>query len=340
MITLTHIPSINEIRSMAYDSSENKGFKFGTLGRHSYINNMTVYMIPGVELANIQIGNFCSIGYQITAIINLLHDYKSVTTSTSPIFHFNHHKMKIDQKYEILIGNDVWIGNGVIILPGVKIGDGAVVGAGSVVTKDVPSYAIVGGNPAKVIKYRFNQEQIKKLLEIKWWNWNDNKIKENKDSFSLEIEDFINLHYKEKEMAKDIQFEKKSVSILFYPDFDEPYPLWKKVIKEFINKYSSFDQVTLILRVENSPKLEMYINEIQNLIEPVEDNPDILILNDKVEDERSLFKDVDYYITTRSSNTIYHLGIVQEYGMKILSGVNIPVFDISSIRDGSGPVKK
>ncbi len=89
-----------------------------------------------------------------------------------------------------VIGNDVWVGKNASIMAGVKIGDGAVIGAGAVVTKDVPPYAIVGGIPAKVIKYRFNEEQIEELLKIKWWNWSDKQIAERFDDF-LDIDDFI-----------------------------------------------------------------------------------------------------------------------------------------------------
>lgn len=87
--------------------------------------------------------------------------------------------IKIKKNSEVIIGNDVWIGQHAIILPNVKIRDGAVIGAASVVTKDVPPYAIVGGNPAKIIKYRFTQSIIDELLKIKWWNWSEEKIKKN-----------------------------------------------------------------------------------------------------------------------------------------------------------------
>ena len=81
------------------------------------------------------------------------------------------------------IGHDVWIGANALILPEVTIGDGAVIAAGAVVTRDVPPYAIVGGVPARVIRYRFSPEMIDAFLEIKWWDWPLEKIKENFDLF-------------------------------------------------------------------------------------------------------------------------------------------------------------
>ena len=91
--------------------------------------------------------------------------------------------LRITEGLPVEIGNDVWIGANTIILPGVKISDGAVIGAGAVVTKDVPPYAIMGGVPAKVIRYRFPPEMIDAFLKIKWWDWPLDKIKENFDLF-------------------------------------------------------------------------------------------------------------------------------------------------------------
>ena len=99
------------------------------------------------------------------------------------------------QSYKTIIGNDVWVGANAIIISGVKIGDGAVIGAGAVVTKDVPPYAIVGGVPAKIIKYRFPKDKIDALLKIKWWDWSDKLIAERCRDF-LDIDIFINKYYK------------------------------------------------------------------------------------------------------------------------------------------------
>lgn len=83
----------------------------------------------------------------------------------------------------VVIGNDVWIGANVVILPGVHVGDGAILAAGAVITKDVEPYAIVGGVPAKVIKYRFSEDMIKKFEQIQWWNWSIEKIEDNIELF-------------------------------------------------------------------------------------------------------------------------------------------------------------
>ncbi|TGR67576.1 CatB-related O-acetyltransferase, partial [Mesorhizobium sp. M2D.F.Ca.ET.223.01.1.1] len=95
----------------------------------------------------------------------------------------------------ITVGNDVWIGNGAMILPGVEIGDGAIVGAGAVVTKSVPPYAIVGGSPARLIRYRFPEEIISKLLVIQWWRWDDDKVKKEAALLSGPIEAFVEKHF-------------------------------------------------------------------------------------------------------------------------------------------------
>jgi virginiamycin A acetyltransferase len=99
-------------------------------------------------------------------------------------------------KGDIIIENDVWIGANSTIMSGIKIGNGAIVAAGSTVTKDVPPYAIVAGNPAKVVKYRFTEEQIEKLLSISWWDWDEQKIRDNAmDMWSDDIDGFINKFY-------------------------------------------------------------------------------------------------------------------------------------------------
>lgn len=95
-------------------------------------------------------------------------------------------KNKIESE-ECVIGNDVWIGSGVTVNRKVHVGNGAILGSGSVITKDVPDYAIVGGVPARVIKYRFDEDTIKRLLSVEWWNWPYDVLKVNRHLFEVEI---------------------------------------------------------------------------------------------------------------------------------------------------------
>ncbi len=93
-------------------------------------------------------------------------------------------------KPEIEIGNDVWIGRGAKILPGIKIADGAIIGAWSVVTKDVPAYAVVAGNPAIIRRFRFNGTLVNKLLDLKWWEWDGDKVAKARETMK-DINEFL-----------------------------------------------------------------------------------------------------------------------------------------------------
>lgn len=131
--------------------------------------------------AKLTIGNFCSIANDVK--IYLGGNHRTDWVSTYPFGHIYQDIFNTFNgighpatKGDIIIGNDVWIGYDVTIMSGVTIGDGAVIANNSHVVKNVEAYSLTGGNPAKVIKYRFSEEQIKKLLEIKWWYWDDEKI--------------------------------------------------------------------------------------------------------------------------------------------------------------------
>lgn len=97
------------------------------------------------------------------------------------------------EKY-ILVGNDVWLGRNVLITNSANIGNGVIAGAGAVITKDVPDFAVVAGSPARIIRYRYTQEQIMALNKIAWWNWPDEKIREYYDDFFEKVELFIAKH--------------------------------------------------------------------------------------------------------------------------------------------------
>lgn len=161
-----------------------------SLGCRIYDCNIDKYTYIGKNtiICNADIGKFCSIAYD--CIINP-GDHPLNMISTSPVFYtqsnilrksFNHEEFNEYEK--ISIGNDVWIGARAFIGKGVKIGNGAIIGAHAVVTKDVEPYAIVVGNPAKVIKKRFDENMIEILEKEKWWDWDEDKIESNAKYFS------------------------------------------------------------------------------------------------------------------------------------------------------------
>ncbi len=151
------------------------------MGRYSYMGKNN-------SVANATIGSFCSIA-SYCAIGGGSHPLDMV--STSPVFYEgrnvfsqNFSNIKAGINKPVSIGNDVWIGEGVFINDGITVGDGAIIGAHSVVTHDVPAYAVMAGAPAKVLRYRFHEEEVRKLIELKWWDWPEEELKKYGNRFS------------------------------------------------------------------------------------------------------------------------------------------------------------
>ena len=184
------INSIFEGKNRIYPNTYFDGY----MGRGTYIARDS--NISGM------IGRYTSIGAR-TNVIKGIHPYTYPYVSTSPMFvslmkqngYTYAQKQEIKEfryakdKYSVVIGNDCWIGENASIISGITIGDGGIILAGAVVTKDVPPYAIVGGVPAKIIKYRYNKDDIDFLMRFQWWNQEEKWIKEHAFSF-LDINNF------------------------------------------------------------------------------------------------------------------------------------------------------
>jgi virginiamycin A acetyltransferase len=158
-----------------------------------------VNIISWSDQYHIHLGKYNSVGRGCNFFLHANHRPDWITTSSqlwglvTPEIAQMHMDMGHPScKGNIIIENDVWIGAQSTIISGVKISNGSIIAANSVVTKDVPPYAIVAGNPAVIVKYRFTEEQIDSLLKISWWNWDKQKIKDNAMlMWSDNIDDFI-----------------------------------------------------------------------------------------------------------------------------------------------------
>lgn len=162
------------------------------IGRHTY-GIAPRNLVRPTAAAPITIGAFCSIGPDV--MIFGQADHPTQLASTFP---FRAKLLRPDAENAdavtrggVAIGNDVWIGARAIILSGVTVGDGAVIGAGAVVPRDVPPYAVVAGNPARLIRFRFDEKTISALLALRWWTWPDERIAALEDAFYGPIATFL-----------------------------------------------------------------------------------------------------------------------------------------------------
>ena len=161
------------------------------IGRRNTVDNAEIgkstYTGEFCIIKYCSIGKFCAISWNVS-IGGANHNVDNL--AVSPLHRIINVPVENYSSFEnetVVIGNDVWIAAGAHILRGVTIGDGAVVAANSVVTKDVPPYSIVGGVPARIIKYRFSKEIITQLIEIQWWNWSDEKLEKAKLLFREKV---------------------------------------------------------------------------------------------------------------------------------------------------------
>ena len=304
---------------------EDKSFPIALIGRRSYIIEANLeYFDP--EHTSLIIGNYCAIAHEVTFMMNMnqTHDHLSVSNYPfSKVFALPlEQKSKI--KGSIIIGHDVWIGRGATIMGGVVIGNGAIIAANSVVTKSVEPYAFVGGNPAKFIKYRFDEDMRLKLNEVNWWYMDENQFIRNSYFIQGDVEGFIEQHLPVLEKRRLIERKKPIIYALIVSQ-DTAFSVWKNVVRQFVEQFSSEDKVKLKLVLKN----DQMTTEILVYLESLGVTKEDLVCVQSVIDEREIemmFESLHYVITDRSHDTLKSVNLANLYGVRILFGADKKIF--------------
>lgn len=344
---------------------EQRGTNFLTMGAGSYIGGIKLEFVS--ENAHLLIGRYSSLASRLYFSIGENHNYRNVTTypfrqrniKTKIALHPNWTNKDFYTEanhYQIIIGNDVWIGSDVKILGGVKIGSGAVIGANSVVAKDIPPYAVAVGNPARVIKYRFDEETIKKFMQIQWWNWSTEKIWANAELlenpkqfidkfYSPELDNFGNT-VNENILRKIEKAHQDGGSVYtFIADFQAKKPLWPKIIKEFLSAFEKDDAALLILWTgegytqENHNYLKKFISSIGK-----ESFSEVLVFLSTPKEIFSpyVLRKSDYFITTRDIICLQCIDYLYGTATKVISALDDEIFAKTKLikTNGGGQVSR
>lgn len=180
------------------NNKDNHTYLIGdTKGERIYVGKGTYGGINAFcydDTHSLRIGNYCSIAEEVVFLLSSEHKTNNISTFPYKV-KFMGVQEEAGSKGDIIVEDDVWIGYGTLIMSGVHIGQGAVIAAGSVVTKDIPAYAVAGGTPAKIIKYRFSPEMIKELLKVDYGKLTETMVKEHINELYTELKDIGQLDW-------------------------------------------------------------------------------------------------------------------------------------------------
>lgn len=308
------------------------GFPVCRIDRDSYVVDASISTSflahNGFIPYNFQIGKSTSIGPDITFLIDSNHDYLAPCQGAIKLIDQPAStERNLLRKGELIIENDCWIGRGATIMSGLTIRNGAIVAANAVVTKDVPPYAIVAGNPAKIVKYRFSQEIIEQLLRIKWWDWSPEQIVEAGQDLRGDINTFVE-KYSSAEQPEKNSFNKMRICqenkqyILFV---DDAFHLkqFKYCLDEFCHAFEHQNVELMVCIPCDRDELVDAVTDIMNSYDEYEVYVNLLAF--EASDVEQIIAQGDAYITNSSKDNISRMDIAYSYELGVISGFNLPM---------------
>ena len=323
------VKSYTEV-TISAEGSPLHGFPLLSIDRDSYVVSSEIH--GGINFRveegchHIAIGKETAIADGVVMMIDQDHDFNAVAQG-GPSFLDGSAIRRTRQRGSIIIQNDVWVGSGVTIMPGVILHNGCIVAAKSVVTKDVPPYAVVGGNPARILRYRFEKKVVDAFQKIAWWDWNQETQRLRKDDFLLSAEEFTEKYLPEaekNELANIVEKASKKV-VLFPADLGSVFPLYPKVLAAYFEKDRPNTELLIYLPEERSHASSIY--ELERILKQYASCDSYVTLQTGITlDERILFQGADYYVTTRDRSTVYRTCLADRYGVKTLFGTDTFLF--------------
>ena len=333
--------SLNKDGSSQHLTEKDSGYLITTFGNMSYICSGNI-LSNTPNVVHMLVGNYCQIADETEFAMGMNHAFTGVTAYPfGNVWGYSKEDWKqrcLANRQQLIIGHDVWIGFGATIIKGVKIGNGAIIGSGAVVTKDVPPYAIVGGNPAKIIRYRFAPEIIEALDKIKWWYWPLEKVKANRQ-YMENVEEFIKRFVDKPEkiqtpvpphVLEKLQACHQAGGRIFYfvPDlaFNQDNARWPAVLGQFCQKYSNQPHCLLVNLKNDGSDNQAQIQYLQQFLAQFPHRPAIIFAISQDGIALELLKLADYFITTKEAISSKGIDYMETFGGQVLSGLEYDIF--------------